>query len=236
MVKQTQQVHEAEALRYAPIITTMTDAAAKTLLAASTLLTLPAGKVLLSQAQVPSAVYLVQTGILRHIYYNATGTDAGLGMIGSGHWVGLGSLYGLPPSGTVEALVESRVHKIEPQTLHNIMADNPKIAGAFHALTLQQSLDTQKRLCQMMTLSVAERLAHCLLRLARDFGRETEQGLYLDVPLTRSHLADLVGTRLETVSRTLSQWEREGLVLSRRQKVWIVQQKQLASLTNGEAQ
>lgn len=217
-------------LRHAPIIQALSDAAVTVLFDASERVDLVAGKTLLRQEAVPEAVYLVQSGALRHIVYNPAGTDASLGLVGAGHWLGLGSLYGLPQPSTIEALIDSAVIAIAPQTVQQLMAQDPALARAFHALTLQQSIEVQKRLCEMMTLSVPERLAHCLLRIGREFGRETEQGLYLDVPLTRTHLADLVGTRFETVSRTLSQWERDGLVRSRRQQIWILQQAQLTQL------
>jgi CRP-like cAMP-binding protein len=64
--------------------------------------------------------------------------------------------------------------------------------------------------------SVPKRLAALLLTLAERFGEETEDGgLDLPIGLSRGELARFVHATLETVSRTMSAWSREGLVQTR---------------------
>ncbi len=60
-----------------------------------------------------------------------------------------------------------------------------------------------------------------LLRLASQTGRQTEEGVLIDMPLSRQDLAEMTGTTLYTVSRILSQWEQKGYVESRREHVVI---------------
>jgi len=43
----------------------------------------------------------------------------------------------------------------------------------------------------------------------------------LNLPITRQDLAEMTGTTLFTVSRILSQWETQGLILSGREKITI---------------
>ena len=49
----------------------------------------------------------------------------------------------------------------------------------------------------------------------------------IDFPLSRQDLAEMTGTTLYTVSRTLSQWEKDGLVSSRREQVTLLLPHQL---------
>jgi CRP/FNR family transcriptional regulator len=64
--------------------------------------------------------------------------------------------------------------------------------------------------------SVPKRLAALLLTLAERFGEELpEGGLDLPIGLSRGELARFVHATLETVSRTMSAWSREGLVQTR---------------------
>jgi CRP-like cAMP-binding protein len=74
---------------------------------------------------------------------------------------------------------------------------------------------------EMSTEQVEQRIAHCLLRLVNQSGRKTPDGLEIDFPITRQDIAEMTGTTLHTVSRTLSAWEGEGLVLGGRQKVTV---------------
>ena len=47
------------------------------------------------------------------------------------------------------------------------------------------------------------------------------EGVWIDLPLTRQDLAEMTGTTLFTVSRTLSAWEEKGLVVLGRERVII---------------
>ncbi len=79
----------------------------------------------------------------------------------------------------------------------------------------------QDRYRQLATERVERRLARALLRLASQTGRKVEEGVLIDLPLSRQDLAEMIGTTLYTVSRTLSQWEAQGLVITGRERVVI---------------
>ena len=79
--------------------------------------------------------------------------------------------------------------------------------------------ETHTRLVEMSTQQVERRVAHALLRLARQAGRKVEQGVEIDFPISRQDIAEMTGTTLHTVSRTLSAWESQGLIESGRQRV-----------------
>lgn len=81
--------------------------------------------------------------------------------------------------------------------------------------------ETHTRVVEMSTEQVEKRIAHALLRLVNQSGRKVEQGVEIDFPISRQDIAQMTGTTLHTVSRTLSAWENEGLVESRRQKIVV---------------
>ena len=59
-----------------------------------------------------------------------------------------------------------------------------------------------------------------LLRLTAQLGTRNDAG-QIELPFTRQELAEMSGTTLFTVSRTLSEWERRGLVETGRERVTI---------------
>jgi CRP/FNR family transcriptional regulator, nitrogen oxide reductase regulator len=73
----------------------------------------------------------------------------------------------------------------------------------------------------MSTQQVEKRIAHRLLRLVKQSGRKVEHGVEIDFPISRQDIAQMTGTTLHTVSRTLSSWENKGLVESSRQKIVV---------------
>jgi CRP/FNR family transcriptional regulator, nitrogen oxide reductase regulator len=73
----------------------------------------------------------------------------------------------------------------------------------------------------MSTEQVEQRIAHALLRLAKQASRKVEGGIEINFPISRQDVAEMTGTTLYTVSRTLSGWEQNGLVESGRQRIVI---------------
>ncbi len=66
---------------------------------------------------------------------------------------------------------------------------------------------------------VSQRLARALLELGERHGQPDSLGVSIVPPLTRQDLAAIVGTTLFTASRTLADWEAQGLVESSRARV-----------------
>jgi DNA-binding transcriptional regulator YhcF (GntR family) len=50
----------------------------------------------------------------------------------------------------------------------------------------------------------------------------TSDGVLIDMPLSRQDLAEMNGTTLYTVSRTLKKWEKKGILISKRAQIIIV--------------
>ena len=79
--------------------------------------------------------------------------------------------------------------------------------------------ETHTRVVEMSTQQVERRVAHTLLRLAKQSGRKVEHGIEIDFPISRHAIAQMTGTTLHTVSRILPAWEQRGLVESGRQRI-----------------
>ncbi len=82
-------------------------------------------------------------------------------------------------------------------------------------------LNFQDRIRELSTERVERRIARSLLRLAVHSGKQTENGIALGFKITRQDIAEMSGTTLYTVSRTLSKWETMGMVESRSGSILI---------------
>lgn len=95
--------------------------------------------------------------------------------------------------------------------------------------------ETQARVVELATEQVEQRVAHALLRLVKQTGKKTDEGILIDFPISRQDIAEMTGTTLHTVSRLLTAWEEKGLVKSGRQKVTVVEPHRLFVLAEGRA-
>lgn len=95
--------------------------------------------------------------------------------------------------------------------------------------------DVQTQVVEMATEQVEQRVAHALLRLVRQSGTKTEDGILIDFPISRQDIAEMTGTTLHTVSRLLTAWEEKGLVRSGRRQVSVTEPHKLMLLAEGRA-
>lgn len=92
--------------------------------------------------------------------------------------------------------------------------------------------DMNDHLVELATQHVEQRVANAVLRLVDQSGRKVADGIEIDFPVTRKDLSDLTATTLHTVSRLLSQWEKDGIVESGRKRITVRDPKRLAVLGN----
>jgi CRP-like cAMP-binding protein len=110
----------------------------------------------------------------------------------------------------------------EDKEMLDLMQKHPQLAINSLAILANRIQEFQDRFREIATERVERRIARALLRLASQTGRKLEHGILIDISLTRQDLAEMTGTTLYTVSRTLSQWEKDGLVSSQREQVTIL--------------
>lgn len=93
--------------------------------------------------------------------------------------------------------------------------------------------DVQTQMLDIATRHVEQRIANALLRLIRQSGKKTDNGITIDFPISRQDIGEMTGTTLHTVSRVLSAWEEKGFVKSGRQQVSITKPHKLFLLAEG---
>ena len=111
-----------------------------------------------------------------------------------------------------------------------LVAQHPLLARSTLVTVGNRLQEAHTRVIEMSTQQVERRVAHALLRLAGQAGRKVEQGVEIDFPISRQDIAEMTGTTLHTVSRTLSGWEQRGLIESGRQRIVLCDPHKLFQL------
>ena len=94
----------------------------------------------------------------------------------------------------------------------------------------RQIQEFQNRFRALSTQRVERRIAWMILCLARQSGRKTDQGMLIDLLLSRQDIVEVTGTTLYTVSRVLSDGEKRSLAKSEWQQLVITYSHGLVSL------
>jgi CRP-like cAMP-binding protein len=121
-------------------------------------------------------------------------------------------------------------------TRHELMSyvlKLPQMALNAMKIMSDQLEEIQDRFRQVTTQRVEQRLAHTLIRLAAQAGKKVDEGILIDLAITRQDLAEMSGTTLYTASRMLSQWDGQKLVIAGREKVIIRNPHGLARIIEG---
>lgn len=134
---------------------------------------------------------------------------------------------------TAIAAVDSLVLSWPAAAWQRLMARFPSLAAIALRTVGQRLLDTQTRVMEMSGEQVEQRIAHALLRLGRQAGRKVGGGTEINFPISRQNIAEMTGTTLHTVSRTLSGWEHQGLVEGGRQRIVLRDTHKLFALAEG---
>lgn len=113
---------------------------------------------------------------------------------------------------TAQAVEPSQCLAWSEEMMKKWLLHYPQIAINSIRILSKFILNFQDRIRELSTERVERRIARSLLRLAGQSGKHTENGISLGFKLTRQDIANMSGTTLYTVSRTLSKWENQGLV------------------------
>ncbi len=81
--------------------------------------------------------------------------------------------------------------------------------------------EMEGRLRDLSNEPVEHRLARAILKLVESFGRQTREGVEIPFPVSRQDLAELIGSTLPTVSRTLRAWETQRQISRYRRRLVI---------------
>lgn len=180
------------------------------------------GEFLFHQGEPAVAFYVIIEGRVRLSQVTPEGHQVIIRFVGPGDGLGIivvlsNTTYPL----AAEAVADTTALRWGYEAAIELMAEFPRLALNGMRLVAGRFQDLQNRYRELATERVEQRVARALMRLARQTGKRTEEGVLLDLPLSRQDLGEMTGTTLYTVSRILSGWEQAGLITSGRERIVI---------------
>lgn len=139
-------------------------------------------------------------------------------------------LEGGPREEMAEAMEPTVAVEIDRETLDEILRTSGQTAYRFVRALIARRKDLETRVEQLIFKDVGAKLAELLLELADGHGIQDQRGTVIGLKITHQEMANLIGSTRETVSLTLSQFKRKGLIQTEGRKVIISDREGLKAL------
>ena len=176
-------------------------------------------------------VYVVE-GRVKMIKHSESGRETILASFGSGQIVGeVGVLVGDTYPATAQALEPTVTLNLRRAEYVDLVREHPDLAWALIAELGRRLQRAHETIRSLAVEKVERRVARVLLRMASASGERLEGGaVRITVPLSRQDIADMAGTVLETAIRTLSKFQKQGLVKTTAGRLVLLQPHKLVAI------
>ena len=176
---------------------------------------------LFAQDQPIHKLIMIKTGSVKLTQLSPDGKEVILWLNGPGDAVGIhADPDGSNHSCSAHAMERSQVFVWESYLLQMLFSRFPQIQINLGRILACRLSELEERFCEIAGERVPKRLALVLIRLIKSVGKESREGV--DVVITREELAQMTGSTLFTISRTLSKWANFGFIVPRREGVVII--------------
>lgn len=176
----------------------------------STQLVLSAGDQLFDEGQRADHVFNVTEGTLKIFKLLPDGRRQVTGFLFAGDFLGLASQETYAYS--AEAVTQARLCRFQRRQLDNILGRHPEMERGLLTKASHELAEAQEQMLLLGRKTARERVASFLLLLSRRAKQRGAIAEPINVPMSRTDIADYLGLTTETVSRTFTRLKNEGTI------------------------
>jgi len=180
-----------------------------------------------------ATLYIVKSGRVKVVRRSPDGKDVVLRVCSEGQMLGnVGVFDGNGYLALAQAVEPTSTFCISRSDCFDWIDRCPAFAGAVIADLSRRLRGATDLICSLAVDRAEQRIARALLRLAANSGQFTDDGVMIEMHLTRQDVADMTGTTVETAIRTMSKFRRQGLLHARRKRVVLADLEQLRNIAH----
>ncbi|MBS0446681.1 MAG: Crp/Fnr family transcriptional regulator [Proteobacteria bacterium] len=193
-----------------------------------------AGALLARRGDAASQWIGVVRGALRLGMPLADGRNFTLDFVAPGQWFGdIALIDERPLDLDVSAQAPSTLLVVSKADLRRLVDGYDEFGDALLKLNCQRLRHLLRRIEELHTLPLAERLAREVQRLVRHFGRATPGGICIDLGLSQADLAAMVGASRQRINQTLRQMHCRGIVRLGDARLVVLDEARLKAVAEG---
>ncbi len=113
---------------------------------------------------------------------------------------------------SAEALTTTKLCRFQRRKLEDLLDELPKLEQRLLGMASHELAAAQDQMMLLGRKSARERVVSFLLMMSNALARHGQPDNPVTLPMSRSDIADYLGLTIETVSRTLTQLKKQGLI------------------------
>ncbi|WP_310463559.1 fumarate/nitrate reduction transcriptional regulator Fnr [Sphaerotilus sp.] len=179
-----------------------------------------------------TALYAVRTGFFKTIVSAVDGREQVTGFQMAGELLGLDGISTDRHSCDAIALEDSQVCMIPYGQLETLSREFTLLQHQFHKIMSREIVRDHGVMLLLGSMRAEERLAAFLLNLTQRLQARGFSPTALVLRMTREEIGSYLGLKLETVSRTFSKFQDDGLLEVKQRDIRILDQAALQQVVN----
>jgi CRP/FNR family transcriptional regulator len=195
----------------------------------------PRGQRLFQAGDRFDALYAVWTGFFKTCVASTDGREQVTGFQMGGELLGLDGIGSGRHEVDAVALEEAQVCVIPFESLTVLAKEIDALQHQLQRVMSREIVRTQGQLMLLGSMHAEERLAAFLLNLTHRLEVRGFSALSLVLRMTREEIGSFLGLTLETVSRTFSRFQNDGLLFVRSRQIRITDPVGLQAIVDGDA-
>ena len=181
-----------------------------------------AGAFLFNQGDEANLCYILLSGEIRLMLLTPDGKRVIIDIIGPGMHLGFFvALTGKQYPISAETIEETEFYVWDAAVIRDKILRTPQLTLNVLSSLTNRVICLQNKVQQLATERVEQRIAHSLLLLAQRMGKQQEEGVLINMPLTHRDLAEMAGTNIYNVSRILHKWEDKDIIATGRKRILL---------------
>ncbi len=172
------------------------------------------GEMLFRAGDAGDGCYRIQSGLLKVVVASQQGEERIISLLGPEAIVGeLSMIDGRPRSASVVAIADCSLSFFSRAKFQTCVLSRPELTSYLVRTLARRLREADDALAATTFLSVKGRLARALLNLAEYVGEDNGGGqIRLRLRISQGDLAAMAGVARENVSRTMSEWRKNGII------------------------
>ena len=181
------------------------------------------------------ALYAVHTGFFKTSVASEDGRDQVTGFQMAGELLGLDGIGTDQHTCDAVALEDSQLCVIPFHDLETLSRQVSDLQHQFHRIMSREIVRDHGVMLLLGSMRAEERLAAFLLNLTQRLKTRGFSPSSLVLRMTREEIGSYLGLKLETVSRTFSKFQDDGLLEVKQRQIRVLDAAGLQTLVNGSA-
>lgn len=179
------------------------------------------------------ALYTIRAGSLMTSFVSETGREQVTGFQMTGEIMGLDAIITEEHLFNAMALEDTQLAEIPFEKLLEAAAELPPLQQQLLKIMSRKIVNDQGIMMLLGSKTAEERLAHFLLNLSQTYAARGYSPRQFQLRMRREDIGSYLGLKLETISRTLSRFQDEGLIRVQTREIELLDLSKLEGLALG---